>query len=488
MGLVDNKIKQKEYIAKANQTEQKYGLPTNLLVGLLKTESNFDPEVISGRRKSSAGAIGIAQFMPGTAKDFGIDPRNVDQSIDAAGKYLSQNYKKLGDWDDTLRSYNMGLGNVYKWKQGKMKLPKETAEYVGKVYANMGGSGEYYGGADQGYKPQSYTTPQYVGQFINYGEGNYANTPTGVASEDTKEEAEAKQTIDKVTAEQQSMQEYFAQNTAVKPQQVQQPEQQVEPFSPIMEQYGQVSSFVDSPLAQEGTTVDMHGSPITAKIKLDNNVPRTFYDSRTNQMVLGSDYDRMSPEQKERVVAHENRHAWQYDNNRSNFDITHQPYLSFQARLQKKPQMMTTDDVYYNYHNRKSVESAKDIANIKNNTLGFSYVPNDIIFDKFVDNGQYDNPHSMEGETQYYEETGQHPQFQQGGFIKDNRGQWAHPGQLTEISSPNITMQDVSYPVLGISKETGEQKMMMPNQNYFFENTENVLEIPQLKNYFNKRK
>ena len=69
-------------------------------------------------------------------------------------------------------------------------------------------------------------------------------------------------------------------------------------------------------------------------------------------------------------------------------------------------------------------------------------------------------------------------QFQNGGIIKDNMGQWKYPGELTEIASPNITMKGVNYPVLGISKETGEQKLMMPNKEYSFKNTNNVLEIP----------
>jgi hypothetical protein len=69
-------------------------------------------------------------------------------------------------------------------------------------------------------------------------------------------------------------------------------------------------------------------------------------------------------------------------------------------------------------------------------------------------------------------------QFQSGGIIKDNMGQWKYPGELTEIASPNITMKGVNYPVLGISKETGEQKLMMPNKEYSFKNTNNVLEIP----------
>lgn len=67
-----------------------------------------------------------------------------------------------------------------------------------------------------------------------------------------------------------------------------------------------------------------------------------------------------------------------------------------------------------------------------------------------------------------------------GEIITDNNGQWSNPGSITRITSPYITMKGVTYPVLGISEQTGEQKLMLPNQNYFFENTKSVIEYPQL--------
>ena len=70
-----------------------------------------------------------------------------------------------------------------------------------------------------------------------------------------------------------------------------------------------------------------------------------------------------------------------------------------------------------------------------------------------------------------------------GGAIQDDRGQWAHPGEVTDINSPNITMQGVDYPVLGISKQTGEKKLMLPNNNYTFDNTNSVREVPWLEKY-----
>ena len=67
-----------------------------------------------------------------------------------------------------------------------------------------------------------------------------------------------------------------------------------------------------------------------------------------------------------------------------------------------------------------------------------------------------------------------------GSVIKDDRGQWAHPGEVTEIGSPDITMQGVDYPVLGIS-DTGDTQMMYPDQDYKFDG-EKVTEYPMAKN------
>ena len=70
--------------------------------------------------------------------------------------------------------------------------------------------------------------------------------------------------------------------------------------------------------------------------------------------------------------------------------------------------------------------------------------------------------------------------YQDGGIIEDDRGQWAHPGEITKINSNNITMKGVDYPVLGIS-DTGDTKMMMPNQDYKFKGN-NVTEYPMAQN------
>jgi hypothetical protein len=62
--------------------------------------------------------------------------------------------------------------------------------------------------------------------------------------------------------------------------------------------------------------------------------------------------------------------------------------------------------------------------------------------------------------------------------IKDDRGQWDHPGEITEIGSNQITMQGVPYPVMGIS-DTGDMQMMYPNQEYQYDG-DSVTEYPMM--------
>ena len=71
-----------------------------------------------------------------------------------------------------------------------------------------------------------------------------------------------------------------------------------------------------------------------------------------------------------------------------------------------------------------------------------------------------------------------------GGIIKDNNGYW-NPnnwGKTVEIASPNITMKGVKQPLVGYAPETGETKIMLPGEDYFFNGANRVIES-QLVNY-----
>lgn len=94
---------------------EKYGLP-NELKYLPIIESALNPNA-----RSRAGAVGLWQFMPATAGDWGLEINSlVDQrrdpyaSSDAAARYLSSLYKSYGDWSLAIAAYNCGPGNVNK--------------------------------------------------------------------------------------------------------------------------------------------------------------------------------------------------------------------------------------------------------------------------------------------------------------------------------------------------------------------------------------
>lgn len=108
------------------------GLPASFLDAIIHAESNYNP-----KSTSKAGAQGIAQFMPETAKQYGIDPFNPDEAIPAAAKHLAALLKKYGgNFDLAAAAYNAGEGAVAKY--GGVPPYKETQNYVRRVAMLMG--------------------------------------------------------------------------------------------------------------------------------------------------------------------------------------------------------------------------------------------------------------------------------------------------------------------------------------------------------------
>ncbi|WP_448950909.1 lytic transglycosylase domain-containing protein [Labrys neptuniae] len=101
-------------------------IPTEFFTRLIWRESSFRPHVIS-----SAGAQGIAQFMPGTAAEWNLDdPFDPEKAIPASAAYLAALKQQFGNWGLALAAYNAGPKRLSDWLADGRYLPSETRAYV----------------------------------------------------------------------------------------------------------------------------------------------------------------------------------------------------------------------------------------------------------------------------------------------------------------------------------------------------------------------
>lgn len=117
------------YAAAVREAEQRYGLPSGLLHALIWTESRFNPMAVS-----PAGAAGLAQLMPATARYLGVSNRHDPfASINAGARYLREMLDKFGAIHLALAAYNAGPRAVE--RAGGIPRNSETPGYVRNVLA-----------------------------------------------------------------------------------------------------------------------------------------------------------------------------------------------------------------------------------------------------------------------------------------------------------------------------------------------------------------
>ena len=105
---------------------RQHALPIPFLTRLIFRESAFKVGVVS-----PAGAQGVAQFMPGTARERGLlDPFDPEQAIPHAASFLADLKAQFGNLGLAAAAYNGGPGRVGKWLAGEGGLPAETRAYV----------------------------------------------------------------------------------------------------------------------------------------------------------------------------------------------------------------------------------------------------------------------------------------------------------------------------------------------------------------------
>ncbi|MBZ9922141.1 lytic transglycosylase domain-containing protein [Mesorhizobium sp. B292B1B] len=123
------------------------GVDENQFLALVYQESRFNPCARSG-----AGAIGLAQLMPGTAADLGVNAYSIEQNLRGGARYFKQQLRRFnGNISLALAAYNAGAGNVD--KHGGIPPFRETQTYVAAITQKWLPA---FGGSDKSGIPLNY--------------------------------------------------------------------------------------------------------------------------------------------------------------------------------------------------------------------------------------------------------------------------------------------------------------------------------------------
>lgn len=114
------------YSSEIRTAARRHGLSSSLLAALVRAESNFDPRAVS-----HAGARGLGQLMPQTARELGVsDPFDPTQNLDGSARYLATQLSRFRNVRQALAAYHAGPARAGRRSRA---LPPETREYVRRV-------------------------------------------------------------------------------------------------------------------------------------------------------------------------------------------------------------------------------------------------------------------------------------------------------------------------------------------------------------------
>ena len=118
-----------QYLNVAKAAARRHGVPEDLFLRLVQQESAWNPNA-----KSSAGALGLAQLMPATARYLRVNPNDPAQNLDGGARYLREQYRTFGSWRLALAAYNAGPGAVQRY--GGVPPFEETQNYVRVIWGS----------------------------------------------------------------------------------------------------------------------------------------------------------------------------------------------------------------------------------------------------------------------------------------------------------------------------------------------------------------
>lgn len=116
------------------------GVSAAILAAQVQAESGGNPRAVNKGdiRVTGSPSLGLAQFQPATAKQYGIDPMDPDQARRGQSMYMNDLFKQFGSVQKALAAYNWGPGNLQKTIKAHgddwmAHIPKSTREYVDKI-------------------------------------------------------------------------------------------------------------------------------------------------------------------------------------------------------------------------------------------------------------------------------------------------------------------------------------------------------------------
>lgn len=120
-----------QWRARVRELAAKYDISPNLLEAVVWQESRWNTQAVS-----PVGARGLAQLMPGTARELGVNPHDPHANLEGGARYLRAQLDRFkGDVEKALAAYNAGPGRVQ--RAGGIPAIRETQDYVVSIMSRL---------------------------------------------------------------------------------------------------------------------------------------------------------------------------------------------------------------------------------------------------------------------------------------------------------------------------------------------------------------